>query len=134
MQEEEERRKQELKSMIKEIQEEVQVKVTGQVVSMMKTFIGDVGCLLRHLLKRGNIGDPSHGNTMETARMLQVLNNFNLGDSESGSDSEKDESAEGGSTKGTKKGGGRYSQYPNACKCGKAVRQYQTGRTLYEVK
>ena len=124
-------KKQELKAMIEEIQEEVQAKVTGQVVAMMQTFLGDVGSLLRHLLKGKRAKDPFNERTMETARALQVLHQFDLGESEYDSEADFDSdleqsvSSERGSRKERDKG--TNTQNSNTCQCGKVVRQYQTG-------
>lgn len=132
--------------MIKEIQGEVQAKVNEQVVSMLHTFLGDVGLLLRHLLKGGNSGQQNNERTMETARVLQVLHQFDLGNSESGYDSDSDSDSESESDNeqsensekgnGTRTGKGRdrglNPQHKNVCQCGKAVRQYQRSRKCIE--
>ena len=129
-------KKQELKAMIQEIQEEVQTKVTGQVVTMLKTFLGDVGLLLSHLLKRGTSEEPYTERTRETARAIQVLHNFDLEDCDSDSDSDSDSESEADSEqsmssdeRNTKGRNRRMSpQNSNVCQCGKAVRQHQRGR------
>ena len=113
---------------MKEIQEELQAKVTGQVVNMLQTFLGDVGLLLRHLLKGDQTSGQNNERTMETARMLQVLSQFDLGNSESDcvsdSDSDSDNSEEG-NTKRTDRSVNQQSS--NTCQCVKAVSQYQRG-------
>ena len=129
-----ERKKQELKTMMKEIQEELQAKVTGQVVNMLQTFLGDVGLLLRHLLKGDQTSGQNNERTMETARMLQVLSQFDLensesdcvSDSDTDSDSDSDSvSSEEGNTKRTDRSANQQSS--NTCQCGKAVSHYQRG-------
>ena len=115
-------KKQELKAMIKEIQEEVQAKVTEQVVTMLKTFLGDVGLLLRHLLKGGKTSEPYDENMMGTARALQVLHQFDLEESESESESDNESDFDSDSEHSMNK------RYSNACQCGKAVSQYQRGK------
>ena len=138
--EEEERRinghkKEELKTMIQEIQEEIQAKMTGHVVTMLKTFLGDVGLLLKQLLKKGNISELYDERTIETAQALQVLHHFDLGESESDSDSEQRVSWESdNNTKGTGADRGINTQQTNTCNCGKAIQQYKTGRILYNMK
>ena len=128
-----ESKKQELKAMILEIQEEVQTSVTKKVVGMLQTFIGDVGVLLRHLLKGKKTSTQNHEETMEIAKALQVLHQFDLEDSEidSDSDSESDSelhiSSERRNTKGTEGNREMNTKYPNVCQCGNAVRQYQNG-------
>ena len=128
----EEDKKQELKAMITQIQEEVQAKVTGQVMTMLKTFLGDVSVLLRHLLKGGETGEANHETVRETVRALQVLHQFNLGESETDSnpesDSEQSDRSEGGNTNARERNQGRNTPNSNTCQCGKAVRQYQGGR------
>ena len=128
----EEEKKQELKAMITQIQEEVQAKVNGQVVAMLQTFIGDVSVLLRHLLKGGETGEANHETVRETVRALQVLQQYNLGESDTDSnpesDSEQSDRSEGGNTNARERNQGRNTPNSNTCQCGKAVRQYQGGR------
>ena len=127
--------------MIKEIQEEVQVKVTEQVVTMLQTFIGDVGVLLRYLLKDNKTGELKNERSMETAKALQVLHQFDLEnfesesdyDSDIDSDSEDSVSSENGNMKGTGRGRGMNTVYPNSCKCGKTLQQYQKGGYLNHI-
>ena len=127
-------KKKELRAMIKEIQEEVQAKVSVQVAAIVHTFLGDVGVLLRHLLKGGKTSEQNNERTMETARALQILHQFDLEESESDtdtdseSDSEQRVSSDEGNTKGTGRDRGMNNQNQNTCQCGKAVRQYQSGR------
>ena len=131
-------KKEELKDMIKEIKEEVQVNVTSQVVAMLHPFLDDVGVLLRHLLKGGEAGGLNNETTMGTTRALQALQYFDLeesdseSDTDSDSDSEQSDRSEGDSTKGT--GRGRNPQHSNVCQCGKAVRKYQTGSYRYHIR
>ena len=137
--EEEERRvkeqkREELKMMIREIQKELQVKVSGQVMAMLHTFFGDVGVLLRHLLKGKQTGELNNETTMGTMRAFQALHQFDLGesdiDSDSDSDSEQSISSEDDTTKGTGRGQSKNTKDPNTCQCGKTVTQYQRGRKL----
>ena len=116
-----ERNKQELKAIIREIQEEVQTNVAEKVVAILQTFIGDVGVLLRHLLKGDMISTQNHEETMETAEALQVLHQFDL------EDSELHTSSEGGNTKGTESNQEMNRKEPKVCQCGNAIRQYQNG-------
>ena len=116
--------------MIREIQEEVQVKVSEQVVAMLQTFVGDVGVLLRHLLKGGETGGLNNETTMGAMRALQALRNFDLGESETNSESDSDidsdtDTEQSDSRKGSNQR--RNTQYHRTCQCGKAVRQYQRG-------
>ena len=126
----EKEKKQELKAMIKEIQEEVQAKVTGQVVAMLHTFLGDVGMLLRYLLKGGNTDEQNNETTLRTMRALQALQTFDQGDFDSDSESESDSDISDSSEEGneTRRYRGRNPQQLNACKCGKAMSKYQRGR------
>ena len=129
-------KREELKGMIREIQEEVQVKVSEQVVAMLQTFVGDVGVLLRHLLKGGETGGLNNETTMGAMRALQALRNFDLGESETNSDSDSDTDTDTDTDtdqSDTRKGSSqrRNTQYHRTCQCGKAVRQYQRGRYVY---
>ena len=104
--------------MVQAIQKKVQAKLTEQVGAMLKTFLGDFGCLLKHLLKGRDMNDLSNESRTETARVLQVLNNFNLGgagpdfDSESDNDSDQDVNSEG-----EKRNRNMNAEYSNSCKC-----------------
>ena len=129
-------KREELKAMIREIQGEVQAKVTGQVVAMLDTFLGDVGVLLRHLLKGKQSGDLHNETTIGTMRALQALQHFDLAESESDYDTDSDtdsdsDSDQSDSTKGT--GRGMKTQYHQTCQCGKAISQYQKGSYIYIV-
>ena len=134
-------KKEELKAIIKEIQEEVQAKVNVQVAAMIHTFLGDFGLLLRHLLRGGKTGDLDNERTMETTKALQVLQHFDLGESdsesesemESDSDSEQSDSSEEGTETRTGRYRGMNPQHSNACQCGKVVRQYQRGSSVYYI-
>ena len=135
-------KKNELKELIQDIQEDVQAKVTGQVVTILQTFLGDISLLLRHLLKGGLTSEQYHEKTMETARALQVLHQFDLRDSESdtdtdsyiSTDSDLSASSEGGNTKGAERDRGLKPQFKNICQCGKVVRKYQQGIEFYHLK
>ena len=131
-------KREELKMIIQEIQEEVQAKVSGQVVAMVATFFGDMGLLLRHLLKGGKNSESYNEKTMEMTKALQVFQQFDLGDSEydSDSDSEQSVSSDEDNTKGTERDKGKNRPNSNACQCGKAINQYQTGKDciLYEIR
>ena len=125
----------ELKAMIREIQEEVQNNVTGQVMAMLSTFIKDVGGLLRYFVNRERNNEQDHEETMETTQAMEVLQQFNLEDSESdttGNDGyinlESSFSSKEENTKWSKRHQGLYPRYVNDSKGKQTEMQYRRGR------